>query len=384
MNHISIEQFKALANIREPNCISIFIPTHRAGHQVNQMLDEKLLKNQLKELRTNLESRKMKGREIDALLKPVEDLLDDSSFWNLQSDGLAIFRTPNSFEYFTLPVPFVSFTFVSDHFYLKPLLPYLNDDGRFYLLALSLKDVKLYEGFPHNIQEMDAEGLLPERLEEAVGYDYKEKHLQFRTGQTGNEQTMYHGHGAGSEEEKDEIYKFFRAVNDGVMQVIKDKQLPLVVAAVDYLVPIYQKANEYKYLRKEFISGNPEHVQKKELHKKAKDLLKDYFSKDKKEKLNAFEEALSNKKASYEVEEVVPAAINQRIDTLFIKKHQNLWGVFDAETNTIITREADEAQSTCLLNLSAIHTLLNGGRVYLLEAENMPEPNSLMNAIYRF
>lgn len=384
MNHLSIEKFKELARINKPHCISIFIPTHRMGKEVNEMIDQKNLKNQIKEVREELKNYQPDKKETDHLLKPVEALLDDNGFWKHQSDGLAIFRNHDEFMYFTIPVYFDPYVYVDDHFYLKPLLPYINDDDSFYLLALSLNGARLFEGFPNRIEELIVEDVLPGEPEEVLGYDFKEKNLQFRTGQTGNNQTIYHGHGKGKEDEKTEILKYFRAINDGVMQILQGSNIPLLLAAVDYLVPIYREVNDYKYLEQEFISGNPEHEDPVVLHEKARKILKDYFNRKRREKLAAFEQALSNVKASYKEEEIVPAAINQQIDTLFIRNREEMWGVYDKNTNKIITRDEKKGQNSCLLNMAAVHTILNNGSAYLMDKDKMPEPSSKLNAIFRF
>lgn len=384
MDHLSIEKFKELAKINKIHCISIFIPTHRMGKEVNEMIDQKYLKNQLKKVRESLQLYQPGTKETDQLMKPIEELVDDHGFWKHQSDGLAIFRNHDGFAYFTLPVHFDAHVYVSDHFYLKPLMPYLNDDSRFYLLSLSLGGAKLFEGFPHRIEELEVDDLLPERLEEVVGYDFKERNLQFRTGQAGNNQTLFHGHGKGKEDEKPEIIKFFRAINKGVMKVLQGKKVPLVLASVDYLVPLYREVNEYENLENEFISGNPEHEEENVFHEKARKILKEYFNRERHKKASAFEQALSDAKASYKDEEIVPAAINQRVDTLFICKQENLWGIFDKSTNKIMIRDKNDPQGSCLLNMAAIHTILNNGSVYLMDREAMPEPNAKLNAIFRY
>ena len=96
---LTLKKFKELAQVNEPHCISIFIPTHRAGEEVNEMLDQKKLKNRLKEVRHELESWQLHNNEIDRLLKPVDDLISDKGFWKYQSDVLAIFLNHNRFEY---------------------------------------------------------------------------------------------------------------------------------------------------------------------------------------------------------------------------------------------------------------------------------------------
>ncbi len=384
MDHFSIEKFKELAKVNTPHCISIFFPTHRAGYEVNEKIDQLSLKNRVREISKELESWQLDNRAIKHLLQPINDLVNDTGFWNKQSDGLAIFRNKDYFEYFTLPVSFQEFSYISDHYYLKPMIPYLNDDGKFYLLALSLSEVKLYSGSPHQMDEIALENLLPDKLQDVVGYDFKEKHLQVRSGQTATNEGMYHGHGKGNEEEKTEILKYFRAINKGLMQFLTKRERPLILAAVEYLVPLYKEANTYKNLRKDFIPGNPEHENPNILHEKARGLLGNYFNKARQQRIAAFEQALKNAKASFKEEAIVPAAYNQRIDTLFVKQGEEMWGVYDKINNAIKPREQQSQFKTCLLNFAVVHTILNDGRAYLLEEAEMPEPNAKLNAIYRY
>jgi hypothetical protein len=338
----------------------------------------------LKALGRDPSLQQLSDNEKQDLFAPVYELIEDYKFWQHQSDGLAIFLNHDEFHYYTLPVYFEEFSYVSDHFYLKPLMPYMNDNAQFYLLALSLKGARLFEGFAHQIDEIEMDDLFPATFKDSVGYDYEEKNLQFHTGQSRNDKAMYHGHGKGKEDEKTEILKFFRDINKGLMEVLHDKNAPLVLAAVDFLVPLYRKVNEYKYLKDEFIPGNPEHEDITLLHEKARDILREYFNRNRKEKIAAFEKALSETKASYKEVEIVPAAINRRVDTLFVRNREDMWGIFDNEQNKVLLRDEKSEQNVCLLNLATVHTILNGGDVFLLDAEEMPEPASKLNAIYRF
>ncbi|MBE0662978.1 MAG: hypothetical protein IH597_10990 [Bacteroidales bacterium] len=384
MDNITIDKFKELATVHEPHCISIFIPAHKAGQEVNQMLDKKNMKNQVKRVRARLESYKLKNQEIDKILQPVVKLVENNGFWKQQSNGLAVFRNASLFHYFTLPVEFEENIYVADHFNLKPLMPYLNDNGRFYILSLSLGSVKLFECHPHRIEELVLGEMLPKNMEEVVGSDMKEKNLQFRTGQTGTNQALFHGHGAGKEDGKEEIIKYFRAINEGVLKVLQQKSDPLIVAAVDFLVPLYREVNAYKNLENEFIAGNPEHEQPTLLHEKARLLLKDYFNSRRKEKSTAFEQAISNEKASVNAADIIPAAVHQRIDTLFICKGSEMWGTFDEANNEINIQDKIAEQSVCLLNMAAVNTILNNGTVFFMDPEKMPDPNTELNAIFRF
>ena len=385
MDHITTNKLKELAQITGPDCISIFMPTYRGGKEVNEMIDQKHLKNLVKAVKNELESHDPDNREVKTLLEPLNRLVDDAGFWKHQSDGLAIFRNHDFFEYYTLPVIFQPLVNVANQFYPLPLIPYINDELKFYILAISQGSVKFYEGFPHQINEVELEDLLPQRLEDVVGFDFKEKQLHYRAGNDDRGRATFHGHGKSNDEaDKTEILKYFRAVNNGVMKFLHDKKLPLILATVDYMVPIYREANDYKYLHKDFIQGNPDHAEPVLLHEKARDLLMEQVEHDKKEKTLTFEQKLSNMKASYQEEEVIPAAINGRIDTLFVKKGEFLWGIYDKEKNQVLERDKREAKNSCLLNMAAMHTILNKGKVYLMENDDMPESASRLNALFRF
>jgi hypothetical protein len=384
MKNLSENTFKELARIRQPLSISIYIPTHRSGQEVNEKIDQINLKNQIQQVVRELKDRQLDDGEIEQLIGPVNKLVNDSGFWHNQAGGLAIFCYQNSFEYYILPIEFQEFTYVSDHLYLKPLISYLNDNCTYYLLALSLSEAKIYEGFSHQIREIDVPDLLPEKLEEVVGYDFKETHLQFRTGQTGTETTLYHGHGKGKEDEKNEIKKYFREVNNGLMKVIKNRKRPLVVATVDYLFPIYKEVNEYQNLWKGFIAGNPENEDPELLHNNAMALLQDYFSKKRLHFWDVYDKAIKDNLVSFNEEEIILAAFDGRIKTLFADSRGNLWGFFDPDRRAVRFGEHPSQFKSCLMNFAAVQTILHGGHTYLVEPGEMPNPGTKLNAIYRF
>jgi hypothetical protein len=58
--------------------------------------------------------------------------------------------------------------------------------------------------------------------------------------------------------------------------------------------------------------------------------------------------------------------------------------MFDKETNEIIIRDEESGQNSSLLNMAVVHTILNNGSAYLMDADKMPEPGSILNAIFRF
>jgi hypothetical protein len=48
------------------------------------------------------------------------------------------------------------------------------------------------------------------------------------------------------------------------------------------------------------------------------------------------------------------------------------WGTFDRETGEVQVHEEQEAEDVDLLDLAAVHTFLNSGAVYVVDAGNVP------------
>ena len=98
MKIIRQEEVLNLAQRENENLISAYIPTNKFGQQVNEKEDMLKLKNMLKEIRGKLEERNLSRDKIGWLTQPYEDLVNDKTFWNLQENGLAIFRDEEKFE----------------------------------------------------------------------------------------------------------------------------------------------------------------------------------------------------------------------------------------------------------------------------------------------
>ena len=149
-------------------CVSIYMPTHRAGAETQQ--DPIRLKNLLREAEAALIRTGLRSSRARELLEPAQELVEDHEFWQHQSDGLAIFLSPGLFRSYRLPLEFEESVFVAERFHVKPLLPLLTGDGRFYVLALSQNEVRLLQGTRFNVGEVDLEDV-PRSLAEALSYE---------------------------------------------------------------------------------------------------------------------------------------------------------------------------------------------------------------------
>src|SRR5215207_2909888 len=194
MELLSRAELETLIEEPEGLCVSIFLPTHRAGAQIQQ--DPIRLKNLLREAEEQLLAKEFRAPEAEELLGPAWELLDDSVFRRHQSDGLAIFLSAGVFRYYRLPLNFEDLVVVADRYYLKPLLPLLAGDGQFYVLALSQNEIRLLRATRHSVSEVELEDV-PQSLADTLRYDDQEKQLQFHTGTAGGRggrAAIFHGH----------------------------------------------------------------------------------------------------------------------------------------------------------------------------------------------
>jgi hypothetical protein len=376
--------FENLANTHGLHCVSIYLPMNKDGKEQNARIAQATLKQCLKKVHKDLEHHEMGPQEIKKYLKPVEALLTDIELWRNPSDGLVIFLDKNGLNYYTLPIPFEMKTNVSDHFYLLPLLPLYDEDDNYYLLELSQDYVKLYEANKYGYRDIYIEDFAPAQLEEAVGFDFKPKLYHFRSGVNKQVSGTYYGVGEGKDDLKKELHNFFRAIDKGINKEISNKKAPLVIACADPLFGLYKEANTYPNLLENYISGDSEFKNKTKLYQESWKLVHPFFEKIKEAKLLQYKELVHTPKTSYQISEIVPAAINGKIDTLFVQNGADEFGVFDKETNRLMFRKKTELNNASLSDLSAVSTFMQGGKVYFLAPEEMPDKGQPMNALLRY
>ena len=318
MDLLSKKELEELSGKPEGPCASIFLPTHRAGSETRQ--DPIRLKNLLVQARERLVARGLRTAEADRILEPAQGLLKNELIWRHQGDGLVLFLSPGAFRSYRLPLYFGELVAVTDRYHLKPLLPLLTGDGRFYVLALSQNEVRLLGASRYSVDEVEFGDDVPKSLADALKFDDPEKQLQLHTGASGGggggRAAVFHGHGA-EDDSKDDILRYFRKIDRGLRDILKGQEAPLVVAGVDYLLPIYREANTYPRLVEEGATANPEELSTEELHERAWEITGPRFSVARREAAERYAELAGTGRTFTDPREVVPAAYYGRVDTIF-------------------------------------------------------------------
>ncbi|GIV77725.1 MAG: hypothetical protein KatS3mg050_2119 [Litorilinea sp.] len=382
------QDLRQLLGRRDTLCVSIYLPTQTAGPEIEQNPIQ--LKNLLNEAEEKLVQGGVRAAEAREWLEKARSYLDDRYFWQHQSHGLALFIEGATTRLYRLPLEFKPEVVVSDRFHITPLLPLLSGDGLFYLLALSQKQARLFQGSRFEIEEVPVEEM-PKSLADALRYDEFEPQTQYHSadapGAAGGGQIIFHGHGGGEEDRKVHLARYLQGIDRALAEVLQKEQAPLVLAGVDYLLGIYREVNTYDHLLEEAILGNPDDLSAQELHQRAWPLVEPVFRAPRQEAAERYKALAGTGKTANDIQEIVPAAYQGRIDVLFLTREHHVWGTFDVESQRVHLDEAPGPDNEDLCDLAAAHTFLNRGKVYVVdpdqEPDAMPDTNGLA-AIFRY
>jgi hypothetical protein len=370
----------------EEPCISLYLSIDRLGLEYKQNLNQ--LKKMLRQAKNILTAKGLSAAEIKTFLKPALALPDDPAFWEHREDGLALFCSSKLFKFFRLPYKTEDMLMVGSHFYLKPLLPLINSNQRFYILALSQNAVRLLEATRYTVRQLTLPEAVPTSLAEATRYDETEIELQFRPGpvlasRSKQPTAVYYGHGGATEVEKENLLLYFYQIDRGLQTIFNHQEAPLVLAGVGYLLPVYRQANTYAHLLEQGIAGNPEELSAEELHNKALPLVQPYLMALESAALVNYQELAGTGLTSTDIKEIIPAAHQGRVAQLFVATNRHQWGAFDPAKTQVAMHSTVIAGDEELLNLAIIQTLLNKGVVHTMLAGSVPG-EGMLAAIYRY
>jgi hypothetical protein len=384
-DHITLEIIMALINTTDADCISLYMPTHPIGTETQQ--DPIRLRNLLDQAEEKLRAAGYAKMGVEERLASARQLLDDRLFWQNQAEGLALFLSSDGTQQFRLPIGVEELVVVADHFHIKPLLPLMTGDRRFYVLALSQQHLRLYEATRTTMTEVDLADI-PTSVNEALPYDDLERQLQYHTGSgsqgDGGRAAIFHGHNVGgSDDKKDALRRFFQQVDAGLMDLLGTDRAPLVIAGVDYVAALYKMVSSYPQHLEQDVTGNPDALSDDDLHDQAWEIVAPTLEAAQTRALSKYGALLAQDQASAKLDLVLQAACTGRVNTAFVNLDRQIWGVMDETSYSLRVDDEPTAENEDLIDLAARQTLAHGGEVYALSSEEMPD-NAAVAAFFRY
>ncbi len=379
------KQFLELSRKSGEPFISLYISVSRMSTD-GYHSDKTNLKNQLAKADNILKDRySLSNKEIESILAPAKELLIDQEFWKFNSSMLAIFLSSGKMDLVQLPQEVKKdICFIGHKPYLLPLIPELNDNGHYYLLLLNLEHIRLYGVTRNVIQEIE---LNPEEV--ALSMTDEEERSENKDslqgqGNVGKAGAMMHGHGKGSDEEKKvTILNYFHRMTNMLEPILNTNPLPLYIAGVEYLGPLFREASKYNHLMEGQVIGAFSEKDIATLHQKSWDIAEPHFLEERIRRNNNFE-ALQAKNLAIakHSQTLIKAALTGAVETLMINRdHDYMFGKYDPDKHELILSENQGQDDHCLIDEASTKVIDFGGKVFIVEPAFMPVENEVVGTL---
>jgi len=372
MHEIGREELQKLSRTRSEACVSIFLPLRGLGAADKQSPIR--LANLLREARRELSDRGLSEEEIESLLAPATQLAREPESWSGHRGGLALLLGGDEPVELRLPFEVAEEVSVTDRFRIRPLLPALVEPDRFFLLALSLGEVRLLEVDRAGFRRLDPPGL-PRDFDQEMGYEQYDSTLGAHAASpsTLGRKGIVHGHGDADEEHfKDDVLHFFRRVAEALESVLPDADAPVIVAAVGAHHPLFRRASRTLRLDLPGIVGSPDGVEDRELAERARARVHEAAVAANEREIERWRELRASGRTLESLPEIVVAAGQGRLAQLFVAQGAERWGTLPADGSPPVEHFDRRPEDVDLIDIAVGRTLSRRGDVRVVSASLLP------------
>lgn len=352
---------------RGANAVTIYLPTVESGDASAK--NRIRFKNAVQRATDALRAMGADDAVIERTFEPVSRWESGDDWWAHQGHGLAVFLHDGAIDAFRLPASVEERTLVGDRFHMLPLLQLRDASWPHYVLCLEQQGPTLYAATAHTLDPVIHD--LPS-LSDALGHQTTEAHSKGHSTASDGGRWILHGHGNGSDEEhKRELRKYCRVVDEKVRAILPNGRTPLVVVAVDYVGAIYADASDHPTIIGR-VAGNPGSFDREELHRRTFSVAEAHFAEPQNRDLEALGQALHRDMATVEIERVLRAANDGRIEVLFLQTGEQLTGEWEPTKRSVTELSDDDRSDHALMDLAAREVLGKGGRLRFTDGSSLP------------
>jgi hypothetical protein len=332
-------------------CVSIYLS--QEGSQ-NSLRREAKLKNLFKEAH-GLMVRDLGASRAQGRIASMEEALY-SWLPGHPNQGFGYFSSDDINGYVSFPWRGPDFVVVATSFHTKPLIRWLQDPRRFYLLTLSRGGVKLFSG--------DAKTL--SCIETFMISDEDEKFIQKDYG--------YSIENRQKRKENDAIQKHFKEVARKLQRYFDRERMPLIIGGPTHLRKAFQKNFFYPYLIDEALDGIFDSFTTEKLQDLA---IKTVSSHIEREQIKVVESFKRNH-AVTSLDQITRAALEGRVERLLVAEDEQIWGILDEQKGLVqAARRQRNTKDDDILDDLSEQVLSCRGEVFVIPQEKMPKDSQV-------
>lgn len=207
------------------------------------------LKNEIKAARGALEKRGVNDNEISSWLSPVQNLAQEPSLLCELPNSMALFIAEDRNVLMKIRQPVQNTLTISNRFFVKPLLPLLNDGGLIHLLVLDRGKTRMYRRGLNGLEPVKVPNM-PQSIRQTSAFDDPEVSLQrhsttSRPGKKGNggqPGTMIHGQGGSKEYTSKLEHRFNHTVGTAVSKFLSENDQTLVIIGDEHNIGLLEQS----------------------------------------------------------------------------------------------------------------------------------------------
>lgn len=316
-------------------------------------------------------------------LAPLRELAEDAAFWRLPGRGLAAFADRKLVRIFRTPRPLPERVQIGNRFAIKAVLQTL-ESPTYFVLAASQQRVRLLRGDRLGLDELEAPQLPSAGLADVPGASREHNRLQAHgRGHDGSQDAAYHGHRDDTKGDDESTARLCRACADALSHEREAAGVdhPVVIVAVQRLAHDLERLGNLSGVVAH-VASNPDALSARELATLTWPHVESWLKKRQEAQAARVLELRANGLGDQNLERIVTAANDGRIDTLFVDLQQERWGQFDAGDRSVVVHDTRHASDEDLIDLAASLTLAAGGSIVPRLPAPLPQHRPAA-AIYR-
>ncbi len=391
MHYFAPDELSVLAERPEPLKVSLLMSVDPVAE--GWRADPIRWKNLIAQARERLVAAGLRGPVADVWLAPAAELLEDLDFWRQGGRGVAAYLAPGFQRFYRVPLALREEVVLGDNFLLRPLLRMLHGDGTYYVLAVSPHQHRLLQCTHSSVRRVPLSGVPIDLAESSATIEHtsppaKQAHavnpIGGLPGRAGSVPRMYRHAMSLEDRTRHELTDYYAAIARGLEQVLGNESSPLVYAGESRHRSLFGESVRYSHLLDGGLYGNPDFDTDAELRDRAWAMVEPVFLEARHLDASRYLHRRAGEIVSNDLAFVLPAAMNGRVDTLFLPDDAPMFGHFDVSAQRVELHAEREPGDTDLLNEAAIWALRTGAHVYAVPAKALPSAQDPVNAILRW
>jgi hypothetical protein len=187
-------------------------------------------------------------------------------------------------------------------------------------------------------------------------------------GDLGKEAAVFHGQGGHRDTIKEELIEYLRVIDNSIRPLLGAQAWPLILAGVEYELAMFRELSEYDHVADEQLHGALDYVVDRALFKQAMPLARASAVTKRRRAIAKYKRLTDTIQATDEIDEIVPAAYEGRIECLLVDVRCELCGRYDPATH-LLDLEIEADPEADLIEAAVAQTISHNGNVYAVRDE---------------